>query len=173
MATDASSPRVSPEPHAGYRRCVGLLLLDGAGRIFLGERRGAAGGAWQMPQGGIDPGETPAAAAWRELQEEVGTDAATLLSESLGWYAYDVPRRLRPAYWAGRYRGQTQKWLAFRFLGRDDEIDLEAAEPEFARWRWAPPAEVLRRAVDFKRPVYEAVLAEFAPLLEAPMPPGV
>ena len=118
-----------------------------------------------MPQGGIDPDEMPRAAAWRELREEVGTDAAQLVAESRCWYAYDLPPELLPARWGGRYRGQSQKWLAFRFTGRDEDIDIAAHEPEFVRWCWATADEVLRLAVAFKRPIYQAVLDEFGPLL--------
>ncbi|MGH6912485.1 MAG: RNA pyrophosphohydrolase, partial [Geminicoccales bacterium] len=130
-----------------------------------GERRGPLPDAWQMPQGGIDPGETPLEAAWREMREEIGTDRADLLAESRFWYAYDLPPDLVPSFWGGRYRGQSQKWFAFRFTGTDDDIDLTSENPEFARWEWATAAEILRRIVGFKRPVYEAVMQEFAHLL--------
>jgi putative (di)nucleoside polyphosphate hydrolase len=151
-------------PHAGYRPCVGLVLVNAAGLLFIGERRGPVLNAWQMPQGGIDPGEEPGAAARRELHEEVGTDRAELVAESACWYAYDLPAELIPARWGGRYRGQSQKWFGFRFTGTDRDIDIAGHEPEFVRWRWAHPDEVLRLAVDFKRPIYQAVLAEFGHL---------
>jgi putative (di)nucleoside polyphosphate hydrolase len=152
-------------PPEGYRPCVGLMLLDRAGRMFIGERRGPLLDAWQMPQGGIDPGETPLVAAWRELKEEVGTELAELLAESRYWYAYDLPPELLPSHWDPSYRGQSQRWFAFRFLGSDADIDLATHHPEFERWRWASADEVLRLIVPFKRPVYQAVLAEFADLL--------
>jgi putative (di)nucleoside polyphosphate hydrolase len=152
-------------PPQGYRPCVGLMLLNPAKLLFIGERRGPLLDAWQMPQGGIDPGESPLAAARRELREEVGTERALLLAESRQWLAYDLPKELRPPHWGRRWRGQSQRWFAFRFTGADAEIDLNAHEPEFARWRWASPDEVLALIVPFKRPVYEAVLAEFANLL--------
>jgi putative (di)nucleoside polyphosphate hydrolase len=148
-----------------YRPCVGLMLLNRAGLIFIGARRGPLAQAWQMPQGGIDRGEPPEQAAWRELREEVGTDRAELLAESRRWYAYDLPPDLAARWQGGRYRGQRQKWFALRFLGEDRDIDLETHEPEFSRWRWASAAEVLALIAPFKRPVYEAVMAEFAHLL--------
>jgi putative (di)nucleoside polyphosphate hydrolase len=152
-------------PPAGYRPCVGLLLICPDRRLFLGERLGPLQDAWQMPQGGIDPGESPLEAARRELMEEVGTDRVELLAESRHWYAYDLPQELWPAHWDRRYRGQSQRWFAFRFTGRDADIDLHAHHAEFARWRWATADEALRLIVPFKRPVYQAVLAEFAGLL--------
>lgn len=117
--------------------------------------------AWQMPQGGIDPGERPADAAWRELEEEVGTRRASLRAESGWWYAYDLPGDLLPAHWDRRFAGQTQRWFLFDFEGVDQDFRLDHHQPEFTRWRWASPGEILGLIVDFKRPVYEAVFAEF------------
>ena len=158
-----------PEPHPGYRPCVGIMLLNRRREVFIGRRRGPLPDAWQMPQGGIDGGETAERAAWRELFEEVGTDQADLIARSRWWYAYDLPADLIPAFWGGRFRGQTQRWFAFAFTGRDEAIDLEGHAPEFDEWRWAPRDEVLERIVSFKRRVYEAVIGEFAALFE----PGV
>jgi putative (di)nucleoside polyphosphate hydrolase len=153
-------------PPAGYRPCVGLMLINRARRLFIGEREGPALNLWQMPQGGIDRGEAPRDAARRELREEVGTDLAELVAESRAWYAYDLPPEMLPPHWGGRYRGQSQRWFAFRFTGTDRDIDIAAHDdPEFTRWRWASPDEVLALIVAFKRPVYRAVLAEFARLL--------
>jgi putative (di)nucleoside polyphosphate hydrolase len=153
-------------PQAGYRSCVGLMLVNRAGLLFIGERRGVLN-AWQMPQGGIDPGEDPRAAARRELHEEVGTDRAELFAESRYWYAYELPPELRPARWDRRHRGQSQKWFGFRFTGTDADIDIAGHEPEFVRWRWARADEVVQLAVDFKRPIYRAVIEEFDDLLRA------
>ncbi len=155
----------SPEPKPGYRPCVGVMLLDAKGRVFVGERIGTPG-AWQMPQGGIDDGATPLEAARRELKEEVGTDKAEFLSESAVWFSYDLPKDLRAKLWRGRYRGQTQKWFAFRFLGSDKDIDLETHHPEFARWQWLGMRDLPDHIVPFKRKVYRQVIAEFAHLAD-------
>ena len=153
--------------HLPYRRNVGVMLLDARGRVFVGQRRDSDAPAWQMPQGGIDPGETARDAALRELEEETGVPPALVevLAETADWLRYDLPDDIRPRVWGGRFRGQEQKWVLMRFLGEDAQIDLEAHHPEFSDWRWFAPAEVAGQIVPFKRPVYEAVLAEFAPLL--------
>lgn len=147
--------------HKPYRPCVGILLTDGAGRIFCA-RRIDTPDAWQMPQGGIDDGETPRDAALRELKEETGTNDAVFLAESGDWLKYDLPPKLAARMWKGRYRGQAQKWFAFRFTGQDDAFDLTAHQQEFDKWRWATPTEILETIVPFKKHVYQAVLEEFA-----------
>lgn len=156
---------VTEGPPARYRPCAGIVLVNTAGLIFIGERRGQAGNAWQMPQGGIDPGEEPLVGAKRELLEETGVDRVDLLAESTRWHRYEVPPERRPSYWKGRYIGQSQRWFAFRFTGDDADIDLELHEPEFSLWRWAPPDEVVDLAVPFKREIYQAVIDEFRPFL--------
>ncbi len=147
-----------------YRRGVGLMLLDRRNLVFAG-RRIDTPGAWQMPQGGIDEGESPRAAALRELAEETGTAKAEFLAESTEWLRYELPAERRGKIWGGRYRGQEQKWFALRFLGADGDIDLATHQQEFDAWRWLPPTELLRLIVPFKRALYEAVLREFAALL--------
>jgi putative (di)nucleoside polyphosphate hydrolase len=150
-----------------YRPNVGLMLISPDRRIFIGHRpRMAAEMAWQMPQGGIDEGEQPIEAACRELGEEVGTTKALFLRETRDWITYDVPADVAPSHWKGRWKGQTQKWFALAFIGRDDDIDLAAHEQEFDAWRWATSREVLELIVPFKRAVYEAVLKEFADLVD-------
>jgi len=149
-----------------WRPGVGILLLNPLGRVFVAQRLDFRSDAWQMPQGGIDAGETPLQAAWRELKEEVGSDHAELLAESRDWLSYDLPAELAARLWKGRYRGQRQKWFAMRFLGRDRDIDLETAHPEFSAWKWVPPAQVVELIVPFKRELYRQVLEEFRPLLQ-------
>lgn len=157
---------MAPATPKHYRPNVGLMLIAADRRIFVGHRpRMAEGMAWQMPQGGIDKGETPIEAACRELGEEVGTTKALLLRESCDWITYDVPPELAPIHWKGRWRGQTQKWFALAFAGTDKDIDIAAHEEEFDAWRWATAREVLDLIVPFKRAVYEAVLKEFADLV--------
>ncbi|HTE82503.1 MAG TPA: RNA pyrophosphohydrolase [Reyranella sp.] len=149
-----------------YRPNVGLMLIGAERRIFVGRRLNQPD-AWQMPQGGVDKGETPVEAACRELREEVGTAKALLLRETRDWVTYEVPAEMRPAYWKGRWRGQAQKWFALAFTGRDSDIDLTAHDQEFDAWRWAPPGELLQSIVAWKRPVYEIVLNEFADLFSS------
>lgn len=148
------------EVPAGYRPCVGLMLLNAAGHVFIGRRIDTAN-AWQMPQGGVDPGEEPRVAALRELREETGTDRAEILAESPIWRPYDLPARLGSRIWGGRYRGQAQKWFALRFTGADADIDLATGHPEFDAWRWIPVERLVQLVVPFKRDVYREVVEEF------------
>ena len=159
-----TTPPVTPGRAEVYRRNVGLMLIAPDRRIFVG-RRARQPDAWQMPQGGIDDGETPLEAACRELWEEVGTTKALLLRESAGWISYDVPQDARPAHWKGRWRGQAQKWFALAFTGRDGDIDIAAHDHEFDAWRWLAAGDMLDCIVPFKRAVYEAVVEEFADLV--------
>lgn len=147
-----------------YRPNVGLMLIGPGRRIFVGRRLNQPD-AWQMPQGGVDKGETPLEAAFRELGEEIGTAKALLLRESRDWVTYDVPAAMHPPHWKGRWRGQAQKWFALGFTGRDADIDLAAHDREFDAWRWASARELPELIVAWKRPVYEAVLKEFADLV--------
>ena len=148
-----------------YRRCAGVVLLDGRGRVFAAQRIDMPG-SWQMPQGGIDKGESPREAALRELEEEIGTARGVILRESSGWLTYDLPPELLGKALKGRYRGQKQKWFAVRFDGSDADIDIHGvSHPEFDAWRWMAPADILEVIVPFKREVYGAVFREFADLI--------
>ncbi len=149
-----------------YRRGVGIMLLNPLDQVFVAQRIDFAGDAWQMPQGGIDKGESPREAALRELKEEIGTDNAEFLAESKGWFTYDFPPELRERFRQGRYLGQQQKWFAMRFRGTDSDIDLETHHPEFKTWKWVAPSELPRLIVPFKRQVYLDVLEEFRALIE-------
>ena len=147
-----------------YRPAVGIMLFNREGKIFVGRRIDMPAGlaAWQMPQGGIDPGETPRQAAIRELKEEVGNDKAEILAESRAWLHYDLPTEIAGQMWGGRYRGQRQKWFAMRFTGEDGDIDPATTEhPEFDAWEWIMPARLPDLIVPFKRQLYLNVLAEF------------
>lgn len=151
---------------SAYRRNVGLMLIGPGARVFAGERIDTPG-AWQMPQGGIDKGEDPLTAALRELGEETGVAPGLVerLGESADWLRYDLPPDVADKLWKGRYRGQAQKWFAFRFLGCDADVSIATEHPEFSAWGWLAPDELLGLIVPFKRSIYEQVFAEFAPLL--------
>ncbi len=158
----------SDRPPSGYRPCVGLMVINRDGLVFAGLRRDVGGAAWQMPQGGIDDGETPRGAALRELAEEVGTDEVEIVAESEGWLTYELPDELRREVWGGRYVGQAQRWFLLRFTGRDADIDLDASDaPEFVAWRWMTLDELVGGIVAFKRPVYERIADEFRDAIEA------
>jgi len=160
----AARPDIASLP---YRPCVGLMLLDRRGHIFAGQRIDNPLDAWQMPQGGIDPGESPREAALRELEEEAGVGPAlvSVIRESRDWFCYDLPEHLVRKLWKGRYRGQTQRWFALRFEGMDSDIDIRTAHPEFRSWTWMPPGELIERIVPFKRDTYARVFDEFADLI--------
>ena len=144
-----------------YRQGVGVMLISADARVFVANRIDMNGEAWQMPQGGIDEGEDPQAAALRELDEEIGTDKAHILGESHHWLRYDLPPELAGKVWGGRYRGQEQKWYAVRFTGGDSDIDLTAhGRPEFSAWRWVTLDDLYSLVVPFKREVDRAVIAE-------------
>jgi putative (di)nucleoside polyphosphate hydrolase len=144
-----------------YRMGVGVMLLNARGQVLIGRRADVEGGAWQMPQGGIEKGEAPRVAVRRELTEEIGTDNAAFIAESPHWRQYDLPPALVGRAWGGRYVGQRLKWFLMRFNGRDEDISVETRNPEFSGWIWVPPDHVSDLVVAFKRPMYEAVLAEF------------
>jgi putative (di)nucleoside polyphosphate hydrolase len=146
-----------PKP---YRRGVGVVLLNAKGRVFVAERIDTAG-AWQMPQGGIDKGETPRVAALRELLEETGTNKARIIAVTRNWLRYDLPADLQAKVWKGKYRGQEQKWFLMRFTGTDADINIDTDHPEFSAWKWLPFTQLPRVIVGFKRNIYKQVVAVF------------
>jgi putative (di)nucleoside polyphosphate hydrolase len=155
--------------HLPYRPCAGFMLVNAEGLVFVGERIDAsAHGFWQMPQGGIDKGEDVRDAALRELEEEIGVGShlVEIIAQGSQPFFYDLPPELLGKVWKGKYRGQEQYWFLGRFLGSDADINLEAHDPpEFHAWRWVAPAELPALIVPFKRDVYEALVAEFGPLI--------
>ena len=144
-----------------YRPCVGLMLFNRHGQVFVGKRIDQTVEGWQMPQGGIDAGEEPRQAVLRELKEETGTDKAKIIGEMDHWLTYDLPAHLLGIAFHGKYRGQRQKWFALRFQGEDGDIDLYAHEPEFAEWKWVDLEALPGLIVPFKRDTYAAVIQAF------------
>jgi len=151
-----------------YRRNVGIMVINAAGLVWAGKRIDNPGDAWQMPQGGIDKGENPDLAALRELEEETSISQTRVqqLAVSADWLRYDFPQELAAKLWKGGYRGQEQRWYLMRFDGDDAEINIDTDDPEFSEWKWMRFDELLEKIVPFKLPVYEAVWAEFGPLVE-------
>ena len=151
-----------------YRKNVGMVLINTNGHIFAGKRIDNNTDAWQMPQGGIDDGETPEVAAFRELSEETGIhhSKARLIAATSGWLSYDIPLELIPKLWNGRYRGQEQKWFAFEFLGKDTDITITTQEPEFSEWAWKSKNDLLSSIVPFKVEVYQKVFLELGHLVK-------
>lgn len=176
MSDDVNAPNAPNTPAAGliYRPCVGLMVINPRGQVWVGRRPNVSdspeggGSWWQMPQGGIDPGETPEVAATRELWEETGITTAMILASAPDWYTYDLPDYLHGKVWGGLYRGQRQKWFLMRFDGADHEVNItpqDAEKVEFDLWRWADIGEVVDLIVPFKREVYAQVVDAFAPLV--------
>lgn len=167
------SAKLEPEtPDPLYRPCVGIAVFNAANAVFIGRRQGgpehvAEGYEWQMPQGGINPGEAPVEAAIREINEETGITSITLLGQAPGWLTYDLPAEIARAAWKGRYRGQTQKWFAFRFAGDDGDINIETETPEFSAWQWVAMDRVPDLIVPFKRQLYGRLVAAFGCLVAA------
>jgi 8-oxo-dGTP pyrophosphatase MutT (NUDIX family) len=145
-----------------YRLGVGIMLLDSRGHIFVGQRIDVNEEAWQMPQGGIEEGETAREAALRELQEELGTSNAVVIAETKTWFRYELPAELVEGSRHGRWRGQQQKWFLMLFRGQDSDINIATEFPEFSQWRWVTADRLIALIVPFKRQLYLRVLQEFA-----------
>jgi putative (di)nucleoside polyphosphate hydrolase len=150
-----------------YRPAAGIMLVNAQGKVFVGQRLDSTLEAWQMPQGGIDPGEDAETAALRELEEETGILArlVEIVARAPKELDYDLPPELVGKLWKGRYRGQRQVWFLMRFLGQDSDVAIETAHPEFRAWKWAEPSELSNMIVPFKKTLYENVLSAFAHLI--------
>lgn len=149
-----------------FRPGVGMMILNKDNKIFVGKRINSKTNGWQMPQGGIDIGETPSTAALREMEEEIGSGNGKILAESKNWYSYRIPDFLVPKLWDGKFCGQKQKWFLIKFLGADEEIKITTASPEFEEWKWVAVEELLNGVVPFKILLYQKIINEFLPLIE-------
>ncbi len=151
-----------------YRPCAGVMLVNRDGLVFVGQRLDNPGSeAWQMPQGGIDAGETPEDAALRELEEETGVspDNVDIIAKSREELFYDLPDELLGKIWGGKWRGQRQWWFLMRFTGVDDDVDITTQHAEFSAWKWAQPSQIPEMIVPFKRKLYQNIIDEFSNLI--------
>ena len=148
-----------------YRSCVGVMVFNKIGQVFCGQRLDNKAEAWQLPQGGIDEGETPIEAGFRELKEETSIVNVEFVSEYPEWLNYDIPLPLANALWEGKFRGQTQRWLLFSFTGIDNEININTSHPEFKNWEWINPTQLPLKAISFKQEIYSKINKAFIPII--------
>lgn len=150
-----------------YRPCVGMMLVNMEGKVFVGQRLDSKVEAWQMPQGGIDDGEDPKDTALRELGEETGVnpELVNIIAQAREELFYDLPDDLIGKIWGGKYRGQRQIWFLMRFLGTDADVNIATAHQEFRDWRWVQPAQLPELIVPFKKKLYRDILSEFSHLI--------
>ena len=145
-----------------FRPGVGMMIINKENKIFVGKRLNTKDNAWQMPQGGIDLGETPSVAAIREMKEEIGSDNCKIIAESKNWYSYRIPEFLVPKLWGGQFCGQKQKWFLIRFLGSDEDININTDCPEFEEWKWIDAKDLLQDVIQFKIVLYKRIIEEFS-----------
>ena len=153
---------MSEKKHLPYRLGVGLVIFQSDKKIFTGRRLDNTS-AWQMPQGGMDENEVPLETAYREMFEETGIskDKVSLVGITKKWYRYDLPSEIQSRFWGGKYRGQSQKWFLFEFIGEDTDINISTKTPEFCEWRWSSIDDLIEKIVPFKMELYKKVLEEF------------
>ena len=147
-----------------YRKGVGIFLLNKNKQVWVGKRLDVKNDFWQMPQGGIDSGESEKEAMMRELLEEIGTNNIKIIGTSKEWLSYNIPKELVRKIWKGRYLGQSQKWFACRFVGKENEINLNTRNPEFTDWKWIKPQLLMKSVIPFKRELYKKILEIFKDL---------
>ena len=156
---------LKPFDERPYRPCVGIMVFNNKGLVFSGKRIDNPNNAWQLPQGGIDDGETVVEAGYRELLEETSISSVDYIAEYPDWINYDVPHNLADKLWQGQYRGQSQKWILFNFNGQDNEIDIHTPHQEFVEWQWTNPLDLTNKAIYFKKNVYEKINVLFLPII--------
>ena len=140
------------------RNGVGVIVLNNENKVFVGKRKDNPVDRWQMPQGGVDIGESYLSAMKRELYEETSIKSIEILKEINGFFEYELPKNLVGIIWKGKFRGQKQKWFITRFIGNENEINLQTENPEFIEWKWIIPDELPRTIVDFKKKMYVELL---------------
>jgi putative (di)nucleoside polyphosphate hydrolase len=162
---EKNKTNIKKESSLPFRPGVGMMIINKDKRIFVGKRVDSKATGWQMPQGGIDIGETPSGAAMREMAEEIGTNKGKILAESKNWYSYRIPEFLIPRLWDGQYCGQKQKWFLIEFTGEDSDINIKTDHPEFSEWQWVDFPELLSDIIPFKVKLYKQVIKEFKNLI--------